>query len=211
MTFLARLRRRLAGARGDRQDRFVREAILGSLPVGAGKGERHRLWRVLLWAVLALVLLQIESGLLVHVPAPHRIDVTALFLVFLSLEVGLVEGALSAFAVGYVADLFVLGPPGLCRFLAVAIWTGCHLALPRNFGKSPVGLALLAFLVSGLFQAGVLGAETLVLAPWQAPGTNAWLSVVPTAGWTAAASIPLVRALCRLDRLTSGSVVPSER
>jgi cell shape-determining protein MreD len=210
VTALQRLRRRLFGT-PPRQRQDVRRAILGSLPIGAGKRERHRLWRVALWGVLALILYQATSGLFVHLRHPFvRVDVASMLLFFVVLELGTLEGALSAFVLGYVADLFVGGPPGLCCFLAVAIWTLAHLLPPRAFRSSWLGASILASGISAAFQVGILGAEALVRPSWEAPGTIAWLSVVPVAMISASLAVPLRSLLCRVDRMTAGSL-PGER
>lgn len=210
MTALQRLRRRLFGT-PPRQRQDVRRAILGSLPIGVGKSERHRLWRVVLWGAVGLALYQVTTGLLVHSPHPFlRVDVASMLLFFVVLELGTLEGALSAFVLGYVADLFIGGPPGICCFLAVAIWTLAHLLPPRVFRTSWLGATILAFGISAAFQVGILGAETLVRPSWEAPGTISWLSVVPVAMISASLAVPLRSLLCRLDRMTAGSL-PGER
>src|SRR5690606_22925297 len=124
----------------------VRRAILGSLPIGAGSRDGRRVWRALVWGLVALLLFQIQAGCKLHVQHPFvRIDVAALVLFYVALELGAIEGAISAFAVGFVADLFLLGPPGVCAFLAVAIWTGAHLIPPRAFRSGWLGPGVLAF------------------------------------------------------------------
>jgi len=183
----------------------VRRAILGSLPLGPEAGEGRRVWRCLLWAAIALVLFQIEAGIKLHVPQPYlRVDVASMVLFFVALDLGAIEGALSAFAVGFVADLFVLGPPGMCAFLAVAIWTGAHLIPPRAFRSGWFGPGTLAFVFSLAFQVGILGLETMNRPSWEAPGRMAWASVVPVAAITAVCAVPFRSLLRRLDRMTSG-------
>ncbi|HLV59998.1 MAG TPA: rod shape-determining protein MreD [Fredinandcohnia sp.] len=190
----------------------VRRAILGSLPVGAEPREGRRAWRALLWALIALLLFQIQAGLKLHLQQPYlRIDVAALVLFFVALELGAIEGALSAFAVGFVADLFVLGPPGLCAFLAVALWTGAHLVPPRAFRSGWLGPAALAFAFSAAFQLGILLIETAILPAAQAPGPTAWAAVVPVAALTAVAAIPFRSLLKRLDRAISGETFVRDR
>lgn len=183
----------------------VRRAILGSLPVGPEAREGHRIWRCLLWAAIALVLFQIEAGIKLHLQHPFlRVDVASMVLFFVALELGAIEGALSAFAVGFVADLFVLGPPGLCSFLAVAIWTGAHLVPPRAFRSGWLGPGSLALAFSLAFQLGILGIESLIRPSSEAPGTMAWASVVPVAMITAVCAVPFRSLLRRLDRMSSG-------
>lgn len=202
---IARLRRRRGNQRAvPRSSRAPARAILGSLSLGSQKREPMRLWRVLVWPVLALALYQIESGLLPWVgPQVARVEVAVVFVTFLALQVGAIEGALAAYCVGYVADLFVQGPPGLCRFLAVAVWTivrvgSARVSLPAWF-SSLVWTAGAA----AAWQAGVLGGVSLVAGEGSGPGTIAWLSVVPQAILTAAFAVPLHAVLGRLDRFTS--------
>lgn len=216
MIVFQRLRRRLLGGGSRRpprdlgrvrQSQEVRRAILGSLPVGAQKSERQRLWRVALWGAVAIVLYQLVSGLLVHFPYTFlRVDVASLILFFVVLELGTMEGALSAFVLGWVAGLFVGSPPGLGSFLMVGIWTVAHLLPPRTLRTSWVGSTLLALGLSSAFQVATLGAEALVRPSWEAPGTIAWLSVVPVAMITAALAVPVRSLLCRIDRMTAGSL-----
>ncbi|MDC0715034.1 hypothetical protein POL68_41680 [Stigmatella sp. ncwal1] len=72
---------------------------------------------------LALLLLTLESvvvqrfGLVLS-----RIDVTVVLLAFLALRATLLEGAFSAFAVGYLLDLMSGQPTGLFTFLGVFIF-----------------------------------------------------------------------------------------
>ncbi len=179
-------------------------AILGSLSLGGQKREPMRLWRVLLWPIFALVLYQLESGLLPYIgPEVVRVEVAVLFVTFLALHLGAIEGALAAYCVGYVADLFVQGPPGLCRFLAVALWTVVRIASARI--SLPGWFASIAwtFGAAAAWQAGVLGGVGLVAGEGNGPGTIAWLSVVPQAVLTAAFALPVHAVLGRLDRFTS--------
>lgn len=190
----------------------VRRAILGSLPVGAQLREGRRVWRALLWGLLALLLFQFQAGFKLHVQHPFlRVDVAALLLFYIALELGAIEGAVSAFVVGFVADLFVLGPPGLCTFLAVALWTAAHLLPPRVFRYGWIGPGTLAFLFSIAFQLGILGIESAIRPTAEAPGTLAWASVPPVAVLTAAIAIPFRSLLRRLDRAISGEVLARDR
>lgn len=70
--------------------------------------------------VLALLLLVVES-VVVHQLGLRlaRIDVVVVLVVFLSLRASLVEGALSAFAAGYLMDVMSGPPTGLYVFLSV--------------------------------------------------------------------------------------------
>lgn len=201
---VARLRRRRGNQRIERQRA---RAILGGISLGDQKREPLRLWRVLLWPLLALVLYQFQSGLLLHVgPEVARVEVTVLVVTFLALHLGAIEGSLAAFAVGYVADLFVQGPPGLCRFLAVALWTVVRIGSARV--SMPDWFSAFAWTFGGAaaYQAGVLAGVGLVALEGGGPGTIAWLSVVPQAILTAAFAIPVHRALGWLERYSARQV-----
>ena len=79
--------------------------------------------RLLLMLALGLVLMCVES---VAVQAfgltMSRIDVTLALVVFLGLRANTAEGAFTAFAIGYLLDVFTGRPTGLYPFLAVLIF-----------------------------------------------------------------------------------------
>lgn len=201
---VARLRRDRA-RKNTRVSGSVQREILGSLHLGAPRShEVYRLWRVFLWAALALAAFQIQAGLLVHArPGLVRIDVVSLLVTFFALRLGAIEGALAAFAVGYVADLFLQGPPGLCRFVAVAAWNAGRILAPRAGLSSTAGRVVYAFGTSAVVQLGILGGLTLVSHAGGGPGRIAWLSIVPQALLAAALVLPAHMALSALDRRTS--------
>ncbi|HEY0841084.1 MAG TPA: hypothetical protein VGD74_12925 [Vulgatibacter sp.] len=202
-------RRRQEGGSGRaknvRVSSSAQREILGGLHLGAPRSQEiYRLWRVFLWAALALVAYQVQAGLLVHArPGLVRVDAVTLLVTFFVLRLGAIEGALAAFAVGYVADLFLQGPPGLCRFLAVAVWNAGRIVAPRAGLSSKAGRVVYAFGTSALFQLGVLGGLMLVSQPGGGPGRIAWLSIVPQALVAAALVLPAHTALGALDRRTS--------
>ena len=69
---------------------------------------------------LALALLTLESVVVKQAGLVlGRIDVTVVLVAFLALRATLMEGAISAFAVGYLLDLMSGQPTGLFTFLAV--------------------------------------------------------------------------------------------
>ncbi|MFP2928833.1 hypothetical protein ACLESO_27275 [Pyxidicoccus sp. 3LG] len=69
---------------------------------------------------LALALLTLESVVVKQAGLVlGRIDVTVVLVAFLALRATLLEGATSAFAVGYLLDLMSGQPTGLYTFLAV--------------------------------------------------------------------------------------------
>jgi rod shape-determining protein MreD len=79
--------------------------------------------RVLAFAGLALVLLSVESVLVKRLGFEvTRIDVGLALVVYAGLRATVVEGALSAFAVGYFLDVFTGRPTGLFPALAVLVF-----------------------------------------------------------------------------------------
>jgi cell shape-determining protein MreD len=73
--------------------------------------------------VLTLVLLCIESvAVKVFGFSVTRIDVTLVLVVFLGLRANTVEGAFTAFSIGYLLDVFTGRPTGLYPFLAVLVF-----------------------------------------------------------------------------------------
>jgi rod shape-determining protein MreD len=84
--------------------------------------------RFLAMAALGLLLLCVESvtvqalGLTVT-----RIDVTLALVVFLGLRATTGEGAVTAFCIGYLLDVFTGRPTGLYPFLAVLAFLGVRL------------------------------------------------------------------------------------
>jgi hypothetical protein len=76
--------------------------------------------KFVLFAALALLLLSVESVLVRSFGFEvTRIDVGLAIVVYVALRGTTVEGAFSAFAVGYLLDVFTGRPTGLSPFLAV--------------------------------------------------------------------------------------------
>lgn len=72
---------------------------------------------------LALLLLAVESVVVRYLGlSVARIDVTVALVVFLAVRASVVEGAISAFTVGYLLDVLGGRPTGLFTFLAVLIF-----------------------------------------------------------------------------------------
>ncbi len=85
--------------------------------------------RFLVAVGLALLLLTLEAVVVQRAGLVlSRIDVTVVLLVFLALRATLLEGACSAFAVGYLLDLMSGQPTGLFTFLGVFTFLLCRLA-----------------------------------------------------------------------------------
>ena len=73
--------------------------------------------------LLALLLLTLESVVVKYLGfSVTRIDVTVAMIAFLALRASLMEGALSAFAIGYLLDLMSGRPTGLYTFLGVLVF-----------------------------------------------------------------------------------------
>lgn len=85
--------------------------------------------KFLLTVLMALVLLTIESVLVKYLGLSLvRIDVTVAILAFLALRANTLEGAFSAFAVGYLLDVMSGRPTWLFVFLAVFLFVIGRLA-----------------------------------------------------------------------------------
>jgi hypothetical protein len=203
VSLLGQLTRSLRGD-GARAPRYARRAARGAgLSLGTPRADQGRAVRALLWGALALVLFGVEAGLLVHVDLPvARVDVAVLLVVFAALELGAIEGVLAAFAVGYVADLFVAGPPGLCRFLAVALWIGVRVTSVRVQLPPVVTAVVFTFGAVAAYQTGLLALMQLAAGRAEGPGTIAWLSVVPHAALTAALAPLAFRGLGAIEART---------
>jgi rod shape-determining protein MreD len=79
--------------------------------------------KVLWFSALALLLLSVESVLVKAIGLEvTRIDVGVAILVWVAVRGALVEGALTAFMVGYLLDVFTGRPTGLFPFLGVAVF-----------------------------------------------------------------------------------------
>ncbi|MBU8898255.1 hypothetical protein DRW03_00955 [Corallococcus sp. H22C18031201] len=94
---------------------------------------------------IALALLTLESVLVQQAGLVlGRVDVTVVLVAFLALRASLVEGALSAFAVGYLLDLMSGQPTGLFTFLAVLTFLAGRLVSTFVDVRGAVSFALFA-------------------------------------------------------------------
>jgi rod shape-determining protein MreD len=99
---------------------------------------------------LALLLLTVESVLVKYLGfSVTRIDVTVAMIAFLSLRASVVEGAFSAFAIGYLLDLMSGRPTGLYTFLGVLIFLLGRLSNSFFEVRSAPSFALFALAVDG--------------------------------------------------------------
>lgn len=186
--------------------RFAQRAgMSASFAVAPPAREATRLWRIFVWGGVALVLSQIQAGLLPHLgPTSIRIDVPLLMVTFAALHLGPIEGAVGAFVLGWIGDLFVQGPPGLCRFMAVAVWTGVRVTSAKVRLPAPVAPLVFTFVAGLVYQSGILAGLALVAEDGAGPGRIAWLSVVPQAVLTAIVALPLHQGLARFETWTEG-------
>jgi len=118
---------------------------------------------------LTLLLLSVESvAVKLFGFSVTRIDVTLVLVVFLGLRANPVEGAFTAFGVGYLLDVFTGRPTGLYPFLAVLVFLLVRLlasfvdARARGLfalmaGAATFGHALLAVFFSWLTSLGGTG------------------------------------------------------
>jgi rod shape-determining protein MreD len=98
-----------------------------------------------LTVVLALALLTVESVVVRYLGfSIVRIDVTVAIVAFLALRAGTLEGAVSAYGVGYLLDLTSGQPTGLYTFLAVFTFLLGRLAASLVDVRSRVAFALFA-------------------------------------------------------------------
>lgn len=96
-----------------------------------------------LLVLLALVLLSIEAVLVRTFGLEvTRIDVTMVLIVFVAVRSKTVEGALTAFVIGYLLDVFTGRPAGLYPALAVTVFLLARAAAQLLDGKSRTGFAL---------------------------------------------------------------------
>lgn len=111
--------------------------------------------KAFLLVLLGLVLLCMESVLVRSFGfSVTRLDVTLVLVVFLALSATLVEGAVAAFALGYLLDVFTGRPTGLFPFLAVLTYLTVRLGALVVDARGRGTFALVtggAVLLHGLF------------------------------------------------------------
>lgn len=160
-----------------------------------------------LLATLALVLLSIEAVLVKTFGFEvTRIDVTIAIIVFMAVRSKTIEGSLTAFAIGYLLDVFTGRPSGLYPALAVLVFLLARAAAQLLDGKSRLGYAL--------FSAGATVGHSLVafLLMWltskNADGRVLSLTAVPLqaflTGVTAALLFPLLAKIEPGERVDVG-------
>jgi hypothetical protein len=87
--------------------------------------------KTLFWPLFGLLLLAVESVIVRQLGFEMtRLDLTMSLLVFLGLRVSLLEGAISAFALGYFFDVLSGRPTWLYPFLALLVFVLARLCRP---------------------------------------------------------------------------------
>jgi rod shape-determining protein MreD len=115
-------------------------------------------WRAVALPVLAFGLLVLESSLWRYTPwDPLTADLTLPILLWMGLsDVPVSRGAPSAFAIGYLVDLFSAGPQGLHAFVAVLVYLSSRTASLRLFSAGVLFQMLLTFLASLFTSCAIL-------------------------------------------------------
>lgn len=100
--------------------------------------------KFLAFSALALLLLSVESVLVKFLGLEvTRIDVGLAIVVYVALRATTLEGAFSAFAVGYLLDVFTGRPTGLYPFLAMLVFLLVRGAGQLIDGRSRGGYGLM--------------------------------------------------------------------
>ncbi|MHB8875231.1 MAG: rod shape-determining protein MreD [Myxococcaceae bacterium] len=155
--------------------------------------------KFLLTVGLALVLLTVESVAVKYLGLTvTRIDVTVTLVVFLALRAGTIEGAISAFTVGYLLDVMSGNPTGLYPFLAVLIFLLARLGAALVDARSLFAFAL--FTAGADFGHGLLAALFTWLTSKEGSVPTASLSGLPLQlALTVTAAVLLWPLLRRID------------
>ena len=115
--------------------------------------------KLLITLVLTLFLLALESVVVKYLGlSVARIDVTVAIVAFLALKAGLLEGAVAAYAVGYLLDLMTGQPTGLYTLLALVTFLLGRMAaslVDVRSGFSFAGFAMGADVAHGLLAWGI--------------------------------------------------------
>lgn len=124
--------------------------------------------KLLVTLVLTLLFLALESVAAKYVGlGVARIDVTVAIVAFLSLRAGLLEGAVAAYAIGYLLDLMTGRPTGLYTLLALITFLLGRLAaslMDVRSGRSFALFAMAADVTHGLLAWGISGVSNNQMA-----------------------------------------------
>ncbi len=206
MSLLAGLARAFRRPRGNRRVARYARRTASTLSTGPTVREAERPVRALLWGLLALVGAQAEAGLLSALApgAAFRVEIPALLIVFAALELTAIEGAITAFLCGYVADLFLDTPAGTGRALAVGLFVSVRVAATRMVLPPAFASALFTALGVTGWHAGVWLGGALSTTDVATLGRTVFVAL-PSALLTAALAPWLHGWLARLDAKTSGA------
>lgn len=124
--------------------------------------------KLLVTLVLTLLFLALESVAAKYVGlGVARIDVTVAIVAFLSLRAGLLEGAVAAYAIGYLLDLMTGRPTGLYTLLALITFLLGRVAaslMDVRSGRSFALFAMGADVTHGLLAWGISGVSNNQMA-----------------------------------------------
>ncbi len=159
--------------------------------------------KLLLHLLLALLLASSQAALL-HLLGGGAFSVALVLpcVVYLGLRAGIVDGVLSAAAMGYVLDILSGAPKGLMTFLCVLLFLFSRLAGASLDIRGRVGFALLSGVGTLFLGLGAWLLTRSVSTPEAAPGGRLLWRILVEAILTGVLA-PLVSWLMlRIDRLT---------
>ncbi len=134
--------------------------------------------RIAVMLALSLVMLCVESvAVKVFGFSVTRIDVTLALVVFLGLRANTLEGAVTAFGIGYLLDVFTGRPTGLYPFLAVLVFLLVRLL--ASFVDARARLVYAALTGTATFGHALLAVFFSWLTSLNGGGAVATLSGVP--------------------------------
>ena len=149
--------------------------------------------------VLALLLLTLESVVVKYLGlSVSRIDVTVVLIAFLGLGASPLEGAASAFAVGYLLDMTSGHPTGLYTFLAVFTFLMCRLAGSMVDVRSVIAFGL--FTMAADLGHGLLAVFFLWLTSRDASFGSVLSGLLLQVALTGVAAVVLYPLLRKFDR-----------
>lgn len=99
--------------------------------------------KLLVFSALGLLILAVEGVLIEALGlGPTHLSAGLALLVYLAVRGTTLEGALTAYALGYLLDVLSGKPTGLYPFLSMVIFIGARIAAQILDGRSRVGLVL---------------------------------------------------------------------
>jgi rod shape-determining protein MreD len=127
----------------------------------------------LVLVLFGLLLLTLESSLVKGLGLTHlRVDVTVILVMFMAVRANTLEGAIAAYGLGFLLDLWSGIPTGLYTFLAVLTFLGGRMVASMVDARSALSFALFTMaadaghmvmaLLLNWMRAGVLGSFTVL-------------------------------------------------